>query len=174
MCNSRIFIHYARNWWVNLWKIWLNLKKILGKFKKNFCYNFWKFVDYTKIVKNSTELWKIRIEKMLNTRAVQKVRSHIFCIFFRQHWNKLPRGECSGGLNDHTVKIWRLRMFLIMLQSSMELPVAGAPVSYSCQWRKFEPNPSIQFFSTVFHLFLKMEKMQLMRFAVHLLICSLL
>ncbi len=35
-----------------------------------------------------------------------------------QHWNKLPRGECSGGLYDHTVKMWRLCLFLIMLQSS--------------------------------------------------------
>ncbi len=38
--------------------------------------------------------------------------------FFLQHWNKLPRGEYSGGLYIHTVKIWRLCMFLIMLQSS--------------------------------------------------------
>ncbi len=41
-----------------------------------------------------------------------------FVYFFRQHWNKLLRGECSGGLYDDTVKIWKLCMFLIMLQSS--------------------------------------------------------
>ncbi len=39
--------------------------------------------------------------------------------------------------------------------------------SYSCQWHHFEPNPSTQFSSTVFCVFLKIEKMQLMRFAVH-------
>ncbi len=30
--------------------------------------------------------------------------------------------------------------------------------SYSCQWHHFKPNPSTQFSSTVFHIFLKMEK----------------
>ncbi len=40
--------------------------------------------------------------------------------------------------------------------------------SYSCQWHHFEPNPSTQFSSSIFRIFLEMEKMQLMRFAVHL------
>ncbi len=42
--------------------------------------------------------------------------------------------------------------------------------SYSRQWHYFKPNPSTQFSSTVFRNFLKMAKMQLMRFAAHLLI----
>ncbi len=50
MCNSHIFIQYKRNWWVNLQKIWLNFKKIW----KNSRYNFWKFLDYTKVEKNYT------------------------------------------------------------------------------------------------------------------------
>ncbi len=65
----------------------------------------------------------------LYTRAVQKVKSCIFCLFFfKQHWNKLPRGECSGGLYDHTVKIWRLYVCSSLCFSlvKVELPVAGA------------------------------------------------
>ncbi len=46
-----------------------------------------------------------------STRAVRKVRSHIFCPFFGQYWNTLPRGEWLGGLYGRTVKIWRLYMF---------------------------------------------------------------
>ncbi len=41
--------------------------------------------------------------------------------------------------------------------------------SYSCQRHHFKPNPSTQFSSRVFRVFLKMEKVQLMRFAIHLL-----
>ncbi len=37
---------------------------------------------------------------------------------------------------------------------------------YSDQWHHFEPNPSTQFSFTVFRVFLKIEKMQLMRFAI--------
>ncbi len=40
---------------------------------------------------------------------------------------------------------------------------------YSCQWHHFEPNPSTQSCSTVCRIFLKIWKMQLMRFVVHLL-----
>ncbi len=54
-----------------------------------------------------------------STRISQKLRSGICCLFFfRRHWNKLPRVECWVGLFNHTVKIWRLCMFLIGLQSS--------------------------------------------------------
>ncbi len=61
------------------------------------------------------------------TRAAQKVRFRIFGLFFRQHWNKLPRGECSGDFYDHTVKIWRLVCFSSCFsQVKVELLVAGA------------------------------------------------
>ncbi len=40
---------------------------------------------------------------------------------------------------------------------------------YSCQWHHFEPNPSTQFSSTFFCIFLEMQKMQLIGFAIHLL-----
>ncbi len=52
----------------------------------------------------------------------------VFVFFFRQHWNKLPRGECSGGLYDQTVKIWRLCVFFSSCFSivKVKLPVAGA------------------------------------------------
>ncbi len=65
---------------------------------------------------------------MRSTRAVQKVRSCIFCLFFRQHWNKLPRGECSVCLYNHAVKIWRLYVSFSSCFNLIkeELPVAGA------------------------------------------------
>ncbi len=71
-------------------------------------------------------LWNC-IEKR-TMKAVQKVRSRIFCLFFRQHWNKLPRGECSGGLYDHTIKIWKLCVCFSSYFSlvKVELPVTGA------------------------------------------------
>ncbi len=70
----------------------------------------------------------------LNTRAVQKVRSRIFCLFFRQHWSKLPQGECSGGLYNYTVKIWRLYICFSSCFSlvKVELPVAGATKFETC------------------------------------------
>ncbi len=44
--------------------------------------------------------------------------------------------------------------------------------SYSWQWHHLEPNPSTQFSSTVFRIFLKMEKLRLMRFAMYFLSCK--
>ncbi len=73
--------------------------------------------------------------------TVQKVRSRIFCLFFRQHWNKLPRGECSGGLYDHTVKIWRL---YVCFSSSFNLVKVELPVADAA---KFEMCVVIHFFT---------------------------
>ncbi len=72
--------------------------------------------------------------KMRNTRAIQKVRFHIFCLFFRQHWNKLPREECSGDFYGHTVKIWSLYECFSSCFSlvKVELPVAGAAKFEMC------------------------------------------
>ncbi len=78
--------------------------------------------------------------KILCMRAVQKVRSHIFVFFFRPYWNKLPRGDYSGGLYDYTVKIWKLYVCFSSCFSllKVELPVAGAA--------KFEMLKLIHFF----------------------------
>ncbi len=73
--------------------------------------------------------------KIASTRAVQKVRSRIFCLFLRQHWIKLPKGlECSRGLYDHTVKIWRLYVCFSSCFSlvKVELPVASAAKFEKC------------------------------------------
>ncbi len=56
------------------------------------------------------------------------------CFFFRQHLNKLPRGEFLGGLYDHTVKIWKLyvRFSSCFSLVKVELPVAGAAKFEMC------------------------------------------
>ncbi len=54
--------------------------------------------------------------------------------FFRQHWNKPPRGECSGGLYNHSVKIWRLYVCFSLCCSlvKMELSLAGTTKFEMC------------------------------------------
>ncbi len=92
MCNSRIFIQCARNWWTNLRRIWL---KNFRQIKKNSCHKFWKFLDYTKIVKNYKELRKILIERIWKKIEINSFReifknfekrfkkTEIFCIIFK-------------------------------------------------------------------------------------------
>ncbi len=56
-----------------------------------------------------------RIPYQMNYVGCSKSKVPYLLSFFKQHWNKLPMGECSGGLHNHAVKIWSLLMFLIML-----------------------------------------------------------
>ncbi len=46
----------------------------------------------------------------------------------RQHWNKLQRGECSGGLYNYSIKTWRFYVGFLLHFSlvKVELLVAGA------------------------------------------------
>ncbi len=86
------------------------------------------------------------------TMVVQKVRSHIFCLFFRQHWFKPPRGECSGGLNDYTVNIWRLNVCFSSCFTlvKVELPVADVAKFEMCVVIRFlhaEGQPDIKILS---------------------------
>ncbi len=76
----------------------------------SFTWSVWNHQISDKIarVDNKSDVLHELNEVWQTTRAVQKVRSCVFCLFFRQHWNELPRGEYSGGFYDHTVKIWRL------------------------------------------------------------------
>ncbi len=46
-----------------------------------------------------------------NYEGCSKSKVPYFLTFFlRQHWTKLLREECSGGLYDHTLKIWKLNV----------------------------------------------------------------
>ncbi len=71
-----------------------------------------------------------------------------FVLFFRQHWKKLPREECSRGLYDHTVKVWRLYVCFSSCFSlvKVELSVAGATKFGMCVVVRFlhvEGQPAI-------------------------------
>ncbi len=80
-----------------------------------------------------------RHQKFLEREGRSKIKVQYFLSFFRQHWNKLPRRECSVGLYDHTVKIWKLHVCFSSCFSlvKVELSVNGAA--------KFEMCVSIHF-----------------------------
>ncbi len=77
--------------------------------------------------------FQVKFINVLNTLSevrglFKKYGTKIFCLFFRQRWNKLPRGECLGGLYYHTVKIGRFYVCFTSCFSlvKVELPVVGA------------------------------------------------
>ncbi len=112
---------------------------IISKHASNKSFSEINFVKKTQLALMSTfhrsEARGSKDRHLWNTKVVQKVRYLLFFIFFfRLHWNELPKGECSGGLYDYSVKIWRLFVCFSLFFSlvRVKFPVADAPKFEIC------------------------------------------
>ncbi len=86
--------------------------KTVARTHVHFSHRF-KHVDYNKlhVIYFLNVHWGANmLHAIYKGCSKSKILYFVFLVFFffRQHCNKLTRGECSRGLYDHTVKIWKL------------------------------------------------------------------